>query len=74
MNYIVLEGIWLYAFLSMIILMLVINILSLIALLITENRNFKIKKSLCEESRKVAKLIKMNFKLRLKSGEYDVNK
>ncbi len=74
MNYIVLEGICLYVFIALIIITVLISILSLIALIITDNRNSVLNNSLYEEKAKVKYLIKANFKLRLKYGEFDCDK
>ena len=71
MNYIVLEGISLYMFLALVILLVLISIASLIIAISADNRNSILAKLLTDEQRKVRLLLKANFKLKLKHGELD---
>lgn len=71
MNYIVLEGISLYMFLALVILLVLISIASLIIAISADNRNSILAKLLTDEQRKVKLLLKANFKLKLKHGELD---
>ena len=73
MNYIVLEGISLWLVLFIIVLMLIISFISILCAVLADKRIFTLESLLYEESEKVRYLIKKNFILQLKSGEFDVN-
>lgn len=71
MNYIVLEGVSLYLFLMLVILLLLISLGSVICMMLLDKRNFVLGNLLSEEINKVRLLIKENFVLKLKCGEFD---
>lgn len=71
MNYIVLEGIGLYLFLVLVILMFLISLFSLFCSAVAEKCNGDLNERLSEEKEKVKFLIRENIKLKLKCGEFD---
>lgn len=73
MNYIVLEGISLYLFLALVILLVLISLVSLICVVLSDRRNFILGNLLLRENAKVRNLIKENFVLRLNRGEFNVD-
>ena len=73
MNYIVLEGISLYLFLALVILLVLISIVSLICAVLSDRHNFVLGNLLLRENNKVRNLIKENFVLKLKCGEFGVD-
>ena len=73
MNYIVLEGLSLYVFLVVIILILVISIGSIICAILSDKRLFVLENLLLTQNEKVRNLIKENFILRLKCGEFEID-
>ncbi len=73
MNYIVLEGICLYLFLALVILLVLISLVSLICAVLSDRRNFILGNLLLRENNKVRNLIKENFVLRLNYGEFNVD-
>lgn len=73
MNYIVLEGLSLYVFLVVIILILVISIGSIICAILSDKRLFVLENLLLTQNEKVRTLIKENFILRLKCGEFEID-
>ena len=73
MNYIVLEGVALRLVLAMIILMLLISIGCLICVILSDKRVFILENLLSREREKVNNLIKENFILKFKSGEFDID-
>lgn len=73
MNYIVLEGISLYLFLTLVILLLLISLVSLICAVLSDKRNFILGNLLLRENNKVRNLVKENFVLKLKCGEFRVD-
>lgn len=73
MNYIVLEGISLYLFLALVIFLVLISLVSLICAVLSDRRNFIIGNLLLRENNKVRNLIKKNFVLKLKCGEFNID-
>lgn len=71
MNYIVLEGLSLYLFFVLVVLLLLISAGSLICVAIIDKRNFALGNMLLTENNKVRQLVKENFVLKLKCGEFD---
>ncbi|MBQ2934379.1 MAG: OadG family protein [Clostridia bacterium] len=71
MNYIILEGTGLYLFLVLVILMFLISLFSLICSAISEKCNSNLNELLSEEKEKVKSLVRENFRLKLKYGEFD---
>lgn len=73
MNYIVLEGLSLYLFLLLVILLLLISVGSLICTILLDKHMFILEKLLYKENGKVKNLLKENFILKLKYGEFDID-
>ncbi len=73
MNYIVLEGISLYVFLIVIILLLLISIGCIVCAILSDKRLFVLENLLLWKNDRIRGLIKENFILRLKYGEFEIN-
>lgn len=73
MNYIVLEGLSLYLFLILVLLLVLISFACIICTIFTDNHNFMLGELLKDELDKNSLLQKENFKLKLKSGELDID-
>lgn len=73
MNYIVLEGISLYLFLLSIILLFAVSIAALICAVLSDKRKFVVENLLLREKDKAINLVKENFILKLKCGEFDID-
>lgn len=73
MNYIVLEGLTLYSFLILVVLLLIIATVSLICVVLSDKRNFVLCSLLSRENSRVRNLLKENFVLKLKYGELNVD-
>lgn len=73
MNYVVLEGISLYLVLTMIILTLAISIGCLICVILSDKRIFILENKLLQEKEKFNKLMKENFVLKIRCGEFDID-
>lgn len=73
MNYIVLEGISLYLFLIMTMLLLLISAGCLICVVLLDKRGFFLNILLSRKNDEIKNLVKENFVLRLKSGELDID-
>ncbi len=71
MNYIVLEGMSFYLFFMLMILLLLISLGSIICAVLLDKRNFVLGNLLLAENNKVRQLVKENFVLKLKCGEFD---
>ncbi len=71
MNYIVLEGLSLYLFFVLVVLLLFVTLGSLICVAVIGKRNFALGNMLLTENNKVRQLVKENFVLKLKCGEFD---
>lgn len=71
MNYIVLEGMALYALYMALVLFALVAIGGIVCALVTERRNFLLEEKLLKEKGKVRFLYKENFILKLKCGEID---
>ena len=71
MNYIILEGIGLYLFLVLVILMFLISLFSLFCSVVAEKCNSELNDLLLEEKDKVKRLVRENFRLKVKCGEFD---
>lgn len=69
MNYIVLEGISLYLFFILIILLLFITIVSLICVMLSDRRNFMLKGLLLKSNDRLKLMAKENFILRIRCGD-----
>ena len=73
MNYVVLEGISLYLVLIMIVLILAISIGCVICVILSDKRGFVLENLLIKERKKVCVLVKENFVLKLKCGEFEID-
>ncbi len=73
MSYIVLEGVSLYVFLTSLLLLVVIAVLSLGIAVLTDRKNCALNDLFMKEHKKVKMLVKENFILRLKYGEINVD-
>ena len=71
MNYIVLEGLSLYLFFILVVLLLLVTLGSLICVAVIDKRKFALGNMLLIENNKVRQLDKENFVLKLKCGEFD---
>ncbi len=71
MNYIVLEGVSLYLFIILVILLLLISVGSLICVALIDKRKFIIENMLLIEKENIRRVIRENFVLKLKCGEFD---
>ncbi len=73
MNCIVLEGLSLYALLIMIVLLLVVAVGSIVSAILSDRRNFTLINLLLRENNRVKNLIKENFILRIRHGEFYID-
>lgn len=73
MDYIVLEGISLCLFFVFLILLLLCSIGSLICAVLSDKRGFINKLLLSRKNEEIKNLIKENFVLKLKCGEFDID-
>lgn len=73
MSYIVLEGISLYIFLLLIILLVLISFVCIAYATLSEIKNNRLADILQKETKKVKKLFKENFILKLKCGEFNTD-
>ena len=71
MNYIVLEGLSLYLFFILVVLLLLVTLGSLICVAVIDKSKFALGYMLLIENNKVRQLDKENFVLKLKCGEFD---
>ena len=71
-NYILLEGIEMYVFLFLIIVLTLISLIGLIAAINSDNKADKLKTLLYEEREKTITLNRENMRLKLKYGELKV--
>lgn len=71
-NYIILEGIEMYVFLFLIIVLTLIGLIGLIAAINSDNKAAKLKDQLYEEREKAISLNRDNMRLKLKCGELKV--
>lgn len=73
MNCIVLEGVCLYIFLALIILLTVISALCLICAIVADRRIFCLENIVIAEKCEAQRLNNENFILKLKCGEFDID-
>lgn len=73
MNYIILQGVGLYLFLVLVLLMFLISLGSLFCSVISEKCNNNLNMLLSEEKEKVKFLNRENIRLKLKCGEFESN-
>lgn len=71
MNYIVLEGLSLYLLFILVVLLLLISAGSLICVAIIDKRKFILENILLRKKENIRRVIKENFVLKLKCGEFD---
>lgn len=73
MNYIVLEGFWLYLFLILTLGLVMISFLCVVYAAFADKRNFLMRESLKKLTVKNRLLTKANMRLKLKCGELDTD-
>ncbi|MDO4608677.1 MAG: hypothetical protein Q4B40_05755 [Clostridia bacterium] len=73
MNYIVLEGISLCVFLSLIALLFILCVVCLINTAIADKRNYVLNDELKQEKEKSQLLLKHIFRLKLIYGDFDID-
>ena len=73
MNYIVLEGISLYVFAVIVILLLLLAVGGILCIVLSDRQLFVFKVLLAKKDNDIKNLMKENFLLKIKSGEFDTD-
>lgn len=73
MNYIVLEGISLYIFAAVVVLLLLMAIGGILCVVLSDRQVFILKAMLAKKESEIKILMKENFLLKIKSGELETD-
>ena len=72
MNCIVLEGVTLYIFLILVVLLMMVAVISLVCSIVGDKRNFAITNLFLQEQETVRRLARENFILKIRCGEFEI--